>query len=90
LKANNGSLLAVNATIQKWGNSLALRIPDAVARDAHLCNGLAVSVVVEQGRVVIEPAKKTKFRLDDLLKRVSKRNMHASVATGPAVGREVW
>jgi antitoxin MazE len=80
----------MNATIQKWGNSLALRIPQAVARDTHLENGSVVSLAVRQGKVVVEPARKTKYRLDDLLKGVSKKNIHASVDAGPAVGREVW
>ena len=80
----------MNATIQKWGNSLALRIPKAVARDTHLENGSVVSLAVRQGKVVIEPAQKGKYRLDDLLKGVSKKNLHKSVNTGPAVGREAW
>ena len=80
----------MTTTIQKWGNSLALRIPKAVARDTHLENGSVVNLVVRQGKVVIEPARKAKYRLDDLLNGVSKKNIHASVDTGPAVGREVW
>ena len=80
----------MNATIQKWGNSLALRIPKTVARDTQLKNGSVVNLAVRKGTVVIEPVKKTKYRLDELLKGVSKKNIHASVDTGPAVGREVW
>jgi antitoxin MazE len=80
----------VTATIQKWGNSLALRIPKALARDTHLENGSVVNLAVREGRVVIEPARKTKYRLEDLLRGVSKKNIHRSIDTGPAVGREVW
>jgi antitoxin MazE len=80
----------MNATIQKWGNSLALRIPKAVARDTHLESGSVVNLAVRQGKVVIEPRKKRKFQLDDLLKGVSKKNIHDGIDTGPAVGREVW
>ncbi len=80
----------MNATIQKWGNSLALRIPKAVARDTQLQNGSVVNLAVRKGTVVIEPVKKSKYRLDELLKGVSKQNIHRSVDTGRAVGREVW
>jgi antitoxin MazE len=80
----------MTSTIQKWGNSLALRIPKALARDVQLENGSVVNISVREGAVVIEPAKKPKYELDDLLKGVSKKNMHRSVDTGPAVGREVW
>jgi antitoxin MazE len=80
----------VTSTIQKWGNSLALRIPKALARDIQLENGSVVNLSIREGAVVVEPAKKPKYQLDDLLKRVSKKNIHRSVDTGPAVGREVW
>ena len=80
----------MTTTIQKWGNSLALRIPKAVARDTHLENGSVVRLAVRQGKVIIEPARKNKYQLDDLLRGVSKKNIHASVETGPPVGREVW
>jgi antitoxin MazE len=80
----------MNAKIQKWGNSLALRIPKAVARDTHLENGSVVSLAVRQGKVVIEPARKTDYRLDELLKGVTRKNLHPNIDTGPAVGREVW
>jgi antitoxin MazE len=80
----------MNATIQKWGNSLALRIPKAVARDTQLASGSVVNLTVQKGKMVIEPVRKTRYRLEDLLKGVSKKNLHASVDAGPPVGREVW
>ena len=80
----------MNATIQKWGNSLAMRIPKAVARDTHLENGSVVNLAVREGKVIIEPARKAKYQLDALLKGVSKKNIHRCVDTGPAVGREVF
>jgi antitoxin MazE len=80
----------MTTTIQKWGNSLALRIPKALARDTHLENGSVVNLAVRDGKVIIEPTTKAKYQLDDLLKGVSKKNIHRSVDTGPAVGREVW
>ena len=80
----------MNATIQKWGNSLALRIPKTVARDVQLENGSQVNLAVQDGKVIIEPARTAKYRLNDLLNGISKKNVHRSVNTGPAVGREVW
>jgi antitoxin component of MazEF toxin-antitoxin module len=52
--------------VQKWGNSLALRIPKAA------------------------PVAPRRARLEDLLRRVTKRNLQGKVGTGPAVGREAW
>jgi antitoxin MazE len=80
----------MTTTIQKWGNSLALRIPKTLARDSNLENGSVVNLAVRKGRVIIELAEKPKYSLDDLLKGVSKKNIHGSVDTGQPVGREVW
>ena len=76
--------------IQKWGNSLAVRIPKTLARDSHLGNGSVVNLSVRGGKIIVEPAPKAKYQLDALLKGVSKKNVHASINTGPAVGREVF
>jgi antitoxin MazE len=76
--------------VQKWGNSLAVRIPRSVAQDTALSSGKAVDVAVQDGRIVIVPAPQRRFCLDDLLKGITARNRHAEIATGAAVGREVW
>ena len=80
----------MNAIVQKWGNSSALRIPKSFAEDTHLTTGCVVDLSVRDGKLIIDPARKQKYRLEDLLKRVSKSNLHLEVDMGPAVGREVW
>lgn len=76
--------------IRKWGSSLAVRIPRAVAHDTHLSSGKTVDMAVQDGRIVITPAQRPFFRLDELLKGVTVQNRHAAVHTGTAVGRESW
>lgn len=76
--------------VQKWGNSLAVRIPRSVAEDTQLSLGAAVNLVSHDGQIVIAAARQRKFRLNDLLKGVTSRNRHAEVVTGKAVGQEVW
>ena len=80
----------MNATVQKWGNSLALRIPSSVAKDIQLRQGSAVEVVVEGGKMIIKPAKKRKASLSHLLKGVTKDNRHAEQDWGAPIGREIW
>jgi antitoxin MazE len=80
----------VTCTIQKWGNCLAVRIPNALARAAHLKRGSAVNLSIRDGALVVEAAQRPQYQLDDLLKRVSKHNIHRSVGTGLAAGRETW
>lgn len=80
---------AMNATVQKWGNSLALRIPSALAKDIDLRQGSSVELAVECGRMIVKPAKKRKPALAELLKGVTKANRHAETDWGPPVGKEI-
>lgn len=80
----------MNATVQKWGNSLALRIPSAVAKDLQVRQGSAVEVAVEDGKMIVKPAKKRKTSLAQLLQGVTKDNRHSEQDWGAPVGREAW
>ena len=76
--------------VQKWGNSLALRIPRSFAEDVHLAKGTLVHLSVAEGRLLVEPSTRSKYSLSGLLKKVSKNNLHSETQTGHAVGREIW
>ena len=53
--------------VQKWGNSLALRIPKSFAKEVGLCENLAVDLSVKEGKLVIQPDSEEPLSLDDLL-----------------------
>ena len=76
--------------IQKWGNSLALRIPKSFANEVGLEQDSAVEVSLKDGKLVISSAAKSKLTLKRLLAQVTRDNRHSEVDTGPAVGSEVW
>jgi antitoxin MazE len=76
--------------IQKWGNSLALRIPKAFAAETHLEQGTLVEVSLQDGKLLITPLPQPAITLEELLKHVTPQNLHHEVDTGPAVGGEVW
>lgn len=76
--------------VRKWGNSLALRIPKPFAEDAGVSEGTVVDVSLSEGRLVAAPVARRQVRLKDLLRRITKRNVHAETDTGPSVGREAW
>lgn len=79
-------------TIQKWGNSLALRIPAAAAQESGIKQGSSVDLTVGRNTLilkVIRRRKQTEATLDELLAKVTPQNRHALVDIGPAVGREV-
>ena len=81
--------LHMNARIQKWGNSLALRIPKAAAEDAGLTQGTEVELKAGKGGLVVRPRAAKVYRLSDLLRRVRKSNLHGEVDFGGPVGREL-
>jgi len=80
----------MRSKVQKWGNSLALRIPKAYALEVGLRRDSDVEVSIRQGRLVIAPAEVPAYKLEDLLSRVTRRNLHKEVDLGPAAGREAW
>jgi len=75
--------------VQKWGNSLALRIPHSFAVQAKVAAGTAVDIALEKGQLVVRPVRQ-RYRLRELLKAVDARNLHTEIRTGGPVGREVW
>ena len=80
----------MEANVQKWGNSLAVRIPRPFAAEVGIVEGSAVDVVVEDGGIVVRPRRAPRLSLDELLAGVTAKNAHAESDTGPAVGREIW
>ena len=76
--------------VQKWGNSLALRIPAAFARETGIGSGAEVDLTLDAGRLVITPSCVGPYSLNELLDRVTEDNRHDTVETGSAQGRETW
>ena len=77
----------MQTVVQKWWNSLGLRIPSLWAKDNNVRSGSKIEVIVEKGKITILPQKKS---LDDMLAMVTPENIHSEVSTGNAVGKEEW
>ncbi len=75
--------------VQKWGNSLAVRIPKPFAEGAGLQPSSEVEVSLEKGEVRLSPVR-PRWTLRQLLSGVTKKNIHLEVDAGPPVGREAW
>jgi antitoxin MazE len=80
----------VHAKIQKWGNSLGLRIPKPFAEEVGLREKAEVELSLVKGSLVVRPLQKPRFSLDGLLAGVTARNRHHEVSEGGPVGREIW
>lgn len=76
--------------IQKWGNSLAVRIPKALAEQTSIEMDSAADMSVERDRLVIRPVRKREYSLRELVSEISEKNIHDEVDTGANVGRESW
>jgi len=76
--------------VQKWGNSLALRIPKAFALGAQLKNDSFVEISLVDGRIIVTPVVAPSWTLEELLAGINKNNIHHEVDTGSAAGNEVW
>jgi antitoxin MazE len=80
----------VKARIQRWGNSLALRIPKSFAADANLRQESMVEITFADGKIVVTPIEAPVLSLETLLRGVTPENLHDETEFGPAVGTEVW
>jgi antitoxin MazE len=76
--------------VQKWGNSLGVRILRGLAEQIGLGAGTEVSLSAKDWELVVKPAIPTRLSLDDLLAGVTVENVHSSVDTGAAVGLEIF
>ncbi len=79
----------MKTTIQKWGNSYAVRIPKHFVKEVGLEYRTNVELTLEDGKLVIQPSEEA-ITLDELLSKVTKKNLHTVVDTGAPVGIEAW
>jgi antitoxin MazE len=82
-------ILTMQTTIKKWGNSLAVRLPQNLATDLHMTEGATVSLTVQDETLVISASRK-KYKLADLLKNHTTKMNHVETDWGNALGDEVW
>jgi antitoxin MazE len=79
----------MKSRVQKWGNSLAVRIPKSFAIEAGLHANAPVELSLAKGKVIVEPIARPTLTLDELLRRVTDGNLPGEWDTGPAVGKEL-
>ena len=80
----------METTIQKWGNSLAVRLPRELTTRFGLSEGIRVVVKEKKGDLTIQLAPRRRPTLRELVDRVTSENRHRETDWGPPVGKEVW
>lgn len=74
----------------KWGNSLALRIPNSYAKAVNMKEGNDVKIKIEKNKIIVEKDNVKKYDLKSMLSRINKNNLHDVIDSGNSVGKEIW
>jgi antitoxin MazE len=80
----------MQSTIQRWGNSLALRIPKVIADELGIAQDASVEIFIREGQLVIVPIKPRTYSLEAMLAAITDENKHDEIDTGSPMGNEVW
>lgn len=75
--------------IQKWGNSLGVRLPKSIAEQKSLREGLGVSVILKNNQIVLEPEAE-ELSLNSMLAEINPENLHDETEWSETRGNEVW
>jgi antitoxin MazE len=81
--------IRLRATVGKWGNSAAVRIPATLLAQANLTDKQAIDLVLSDGKITLEPVTNQELNLEDLLAQITPDNLHGEVEFGEPVGKEL-
>jgi len=70
-------IYVMNATIQKWGNSLALRLPKALADEVRMTEGTQVELLPTADGLLLKTRAKPRYRLAKLVAVITPGNRHS-------------
>ncbi|WP_440616556.1 AbrB/MazE/SpoVT family DNA-binding domain-containing protein [Cysteiniphilum sp. 6C5] len=76
--------------VKKWGNSAAIRLPVSLMKSISIDVDSEVNITEDKGRIIIEPVKKKKYILNDLLAGITDENMQSEIDFGREIGNEKW
>jgi antitoxin MazE len=81
----------MNAHFSKWGNSIALRIPNGVAKELNVSERSKASLQVRDGALVVIPVGAVpKYDINKLIAAITPENLHGETDTGGPVGNEYF
>jgi antitoxin MazE len=79
----------MNANFAKWGNSIALRIPNGLAKELQVSEGTSVDLQVKDGALIVTPVNVVpKYDINELIEAITPENLHGETDTGGPVGNE--
>jgi antitoxin MazE len=81
---------ALKTRVQRWGNSLGVRIPKVLAQEMALETDSEVDLSSKDGAIIITPARQKNPSLRQLLSGVTEANLHGEIASIGPEGKEAW
>lgn len=84
-------MTTVTLNIRHWGNGLGVRLPASIAKAADLLADMAVSISVEDGRIIITPEREEALTLEQRLALFDSQEHGGEVMVPESsAGVEVW
>lgn len=76
--------------LQKWGNSVGLRIPMPILKELNLKPNELVEIFSENNKIMIIKKTKEKISLKERIKNYEGQNLSKEFAWDSARGNEIW
>jgi antitoxin MazE len=80
----------MRTTVKKWGNSAAVRIPASMMESANMRLEDVIDISEKEGEIILKRVGSEGYDVDDLINRITARNLHELMDFGPAEGKEYW
>jgi antitoxin MazE len=77
------------AMVSKWGNSLAIRIPKEIAKQARLNEGDCLVLALQQDGAIVLRSTRPRYKLSDLVSRITSKNRHGETDCGTPLSEEL-
>lgn len=80
----------MNTKVQKWGNSLGVRLPLSITKSLNIRPNTQIEIKLEGKKIVLKPIKKVEYNLSDLVNQINESNCHKEETFGNQTGNEIW
>ena len=80
----------MEARLQKWGNSVGIRIPSSILKSLNLSINDKINLVEEDNKIIITKSKKSKIDLKELFEKYNGENLAKEFEWDDPVGNEIW
>lgn len=82
--------IRIRATVGKWGNSAAVRLPATIMTQANFSAQQPINILLSKGRIILEPVNLPEFDLDEMLAQIRPEHLHGEIDFGRPVGKEIF